>query len=347
MTDPTPEILVRGTVSGPRVSVIVPMYNAGGSLVTAVRSALEQALRELEVIIVDDRSTDDSVEIAKQLAQNDSRISLLRLPRNLGPATARNAAIDLARGVWIAPLDADDEMARHRLMELCRLGEARAADLVADKVAFVDPDEREPLKKPANARRGVKSLSLRAVIESDIPLNGQCSFGFLKPLMRREYLLQHEIRYDTDLRFAEDFNLYARAMIHGARFLLCTDAYYRYNQTPVSASRDIGGLPRTADHALINNQRLHRIVRERGLDDIDRLLVEHGKRWRMVLWLNRLRLAMRQRRAGELLRLGFTIPSGPRALVRFARDRKRMALATPAPTDTVVDLPRSLSSNET
>jgi glycosyltransferase involved in cell wall biosynthesis len=89
------------------VSVIIPAYNAAHSIVATLRSACAQTHRALQIIVVDDGSTDDTAEIVDKLARRDPRIRLERQP-NGGVARARNRGIDAAEGAFIAPLDADD-----------------------------------------------------------------------------------------------------------------------------------------------------------------------------------------------------------------------------------------------
>lgn len=89
----------------PRVSVVIPLYNKADHIGRAIDSVFAQGFDDLEIVVVDDESTDDSLSIVQ--AYYDRRIRLIRQD-NAGPGTARNRAIREARGEWIAPLDADD-----------------------------------------------------------------------------------------------------------------------------------------------------------------------------------------------------------------------------------------------
>lgn len=93
--------------SPPRVSVVIPTFNRAAFLPSAVRSALEQSLREIEVIIVDDGSTDATPEVCRSFVAGDSRIRVIR-QANRGLAAARNTGLAATTADWVAFLDDDD-----------------------------------------------------------------------------------------------------------------------------------------------------------------------------------------------------------------------------------------------
>ena len=96
-----------GSAPQPLVSVIVPAFNAEKTLAETLRSVAEQTHENLEIIIVDDGSTDDTGAIAARFCQTAPRARLIR-KKNGGVASARNAGIEVAAGRWLAPIDADD-----------------------------------------------------------------------------------------------------------------------------------------------------------------------------------------------------------------------------------------------
>lgn len=95
----------------PMVSVIVPMYNAAAYIVEALESVLESSYRPIEVVVVDDGSTDDSLEVAKAYGKQHKEVRVLT-QLNAGVSAARNHAIREAKGEYILPLDADDKIGR-------------------------------------------------------------------------------------------------------------------------------------------------------------------------------------------------------------------------------------------
>lgn len=116
----------------PKVSVVIPAYNAGALLDVAIGSVARQTLRDLEVIVVDDASNDDTADRARALLeQHGLRHTVVRQEVNAGPSAARNRGVALASGEYVAFLDADDEwlpdkldlqvalMDRHPYVTLC------------------------------------------------------------------------------------------------------------------------------------------------------------------------------------------------------------------------------------
>ncbi len=90
------------------VSVIMPNYNCGKNLRETIASVIGQSYKNWELLIVDDCSTDDSVEIIKSFCEKDNRIKLFTNKKNSGAAASRNLAMQEAKGKWIAFLDSDD-----------------------------------------------------------------------------------------------------------------------------------------------------------------------------------------------------------------------------------------------
>lgn len=86
----------------------MPVYNAGAYLAPAIESVLGQTLRDLELIIVDDVSTDGSLDVARGYAAKDSRVRVMAMENNGGPGIARNRGIDAARGEYLGFMDSDD-----------------------------------------------------------------------------------------------------------------------------------------------------------------------------------------------------------------------------------------------
>ena len=198
-------------------SVIIPAHDAATFLAEAIASSLAQTLDAIEVIVIDDGSTDATWDVITAAAAADRRIRPLRRASAGGPSAARNAGLALAKGRWIAPLDADDLLAPDRLRSLVTQAEARGADLVAD-----NPERRDyhsgrvlgRLLPPPLPQAPLGPLDLVRGDMPDQPPEGK--LGYLKPLIRREFLDRHKLRYAEDIRVGEDFLLLFACLVQGA-----------------------------------------------------------------------------------------------------------------------------------
>lgn len=116
--------------ASPEISVIVPVYNAGHRLIPSIDSLLNQTLKDIEIIIVNDASTDDTAEVVDRIARQFGNVIPIHFTENKGVHLARTAGVASARAPWIGFLDADD-YARPRMFEsLCRAGDREDVDIV-------------------------------------------------------------------------------------------------------------------------------------------------------------------------------------------------------------------------
>ncbi len=218
------------------ISVILPTYNSRDFIDAAIDSVLQQTERRFELIVVDDCSTDDTAGIIEQYTRRDARVKLLHMPRNSGPAAARNAGVDAARGRWIALLDSDDVYAPQRLARLMELAEANAADMVSDNL-MMRPVGGTPYPLiPPDTLPCCRHLTGAEFVLGNIgdPNNPRLSYGFMQPMIRHDFLLRHNLRHDERNRFGEDFMLYVACLHAGARWWITPEALYHYTIRPKS-----------------------------------------------------------------------------------------------------------------
>ena len=131
----------------PKVSVIVPLYNATGALASLVRNLQRQTLSDFEVLLVDDGSTDDTLDLARKLTARDGRFAVLH-QENAGPGEARNTGLDAAQGTYVVFLDDDDIPARNLLKHACRTAEDADADIVIWQTRHTDVRTGETYPSP-------------------------------------------------------------------------------------------------------------------------------------------------------------------------------------------------------
>lgn len=187
----------------PLVSVVMPVYNNATTVVAAARSILTQSIQDLELIIVDDGSRDGSADAVNTL--RDSRIRLLQNETNGGVAVARNRGLEVLRGRFMAPMDADDVCRPYRLARTLRVLEANP---------------------------GIVACGGRALWKGwgSIPFVGRLPwgpdavraymlFGMPSPhdalLFRSSVVREHGVRYPVNQRAADDYTFYRQCARHG------------------------------------------------------------------------------------------------------------------------------------
>ena len=220
----------------PKVSVIIPAYNTEAYLGKAIESVLEQTLTDIELIIVDDASTDKTVEVAKSFT--DPRLKVIVNQQNLGAAAARNRALRAAQGEWIAVLDSDDWYAPERLSKLVSLANERNADMIADDLYLIKDGETSPwstlIQESEERIDKITQIDIVYFVETDVYGQPGLHLGISKPLFKREFLVKHGIEYDDAIRMGQDFWIDMKCLIKGARFFLEPKPYYFYRSRPGS-----------------------------------------------------------------------------------------------------------------
>jgi O-antigen/teichoic acid export membrane protein/glycosyltransferase involved in cell wall biosynthesis len=231
----------------PLVSILIPAFNAEETILRALDSARQQTFTDLEIIVIDDASTDRTADLVRGRALADPRIRIHKMLTNLGPAAARNAGIALAKGEWLALLDADDFMLSDRLERL--LDAAQSEDvLVADNLALYDRQAAQvigvgidPRLLDSGLRIGAEGYAAHCKTNQDDAVD----FGLLKPMIRASHLRAHGVTYDEGSRYGEDFRFYLDVLLPGGSLFIVPMAYYRYTERVGSVSKRESGLSRT------------------------------------------------------------------------------------------------------
>jgi succinoglycan biosynthesis protein ExoO len=226
------------TGAAPKVSVIIANHNGALHLAEALHSVLTQTLADLEVIVVDDASTDGSVALIRRAAAQDARVRWVARTQQGGPSAARNDALALARGAWIAVVDGDDFLARDRLARLIAMAEADAADIACDDmVAFAEDASMSPRRILAGRYTSSPQwVTATTYVDANRLTGTSVPLGYLKPIIRREALASAAVTYDENLRIAEDYDLILRLLIGGCRMRVYPTSGYFYRRHSASIS---------------------------------------------------------------------------------------------------------------
>lgn len=219
----------------PDVSVVIAAFNAQATIARAIDSALRQQGVAVEIVVVDDCSTDRTLEVVRSLDAAPLRV--VALERNCGPGGARNAGLEAATGRFVAVLDADDTMHPDRLARLIARAEAGAAQIVVDnlEVQAAGGDGVSMFRR--KLLEDMTELSLAGFIAANLMFDDSPSFGYMKPVFERDFIERNGLRYDAGLRIGEDYMLLASALAEGGRCVVEADPLYAYHISVGSISR--------------------------------------------------------------------------------------------------------------
>lgn len=210
----------------PAVSIVVPHFNLGEYLCETLENILTIDYQNIEIIVVDDASTDEnSAKIVETLARLDEpRLKVVRLLGNVGLAAARNVGIQRATGTYILTLDADDLIDPSFVGRAVQALEQHAQfDVVITPAAYFFDGQVPPM-------RGMADAVDYAVFTGEAKTAGllENRFSTATALFRRTALARFP--YDEDLHCYEDWSLYMRMCDAGLRFIVTTDAFFFYRR---------------------------------------------------------------------------------------------------------------------
>ena len=227
--DTQAQIIIQNKIGyTPKVSVIIPVYNTEKYLRECMDSVINQTLKEIEIICVDDGSTDGSLEILKEYAKKDERITVIT-QENLHAGVARNAGLSVARGEYVHFLDSDDWVDLDTYERLYSICIDKKVNFAKFKSYTYDNQLKEIINSNFTDMVGltesfVVSIDIQintAIGMSDAPWSGIYSLNFLNV---------HNIRFDC-LICANDSAFYFRCLFESREFYFINDkfVYYRVN----------------------------------------------------------------------------------------------------------------------
>lgn len=220
----------------PKVSVIVPVYNAEKYLRECVDSILGQTLADLELILVDDGSTDSSPAICDRYAEQDARVQVIHKP-NGRAASARNAGLRAASGEYVAFVDSDDWISPEMYKKMLETG----ADVTLCDYARFQGEKEFAFTQPNAAAGFYNKAQIREKIYPHLVMDGieyPITISNCVMLIKRDIIARNQLSYREDILISEDAPF-------GSEVLYCADSFaylknerfYHYRMTEGSASK--------------------------------------------------------------------------------------------------------------
>ncbi|MDA1474908.1 glycosyltransferase family 2 protein [Bacillus changyiensis] len=213
----------------PIVSIIIPVYNGEKYLCDCLNSVVKQTLNSIEVLIVDDGSTDSTHNIIKDFTAADSRIVPI-YQSNQGPGTARNNAIKQAKGEFVAFLDSDDWVDPETYAEMCEAALVHNADIVFTDIRweFLDETKNHTQSYTTTANKLIDQDEIRAKILKDFLYNG--FYGGVWKMYRKSLLEAYDIKFPDGKYLGEDWVFNMEAFTHCRIAYYINKPFYHYRQ---------------------------------------------------------------------------------------------------------------------
>lgn len=184
------------------ISIIVPCYNVERYVEQCIRSLMNQTFKDLEIIPIDDGSSDNTPQILDRLAAEDSRIKVIH-KQNAGVSAARNSGLDVATGEYVVFVDGDDFLAPDYMDYMQMLAKKDDADFVLTKNWFTRAGQpqvaKDRIETITPAKAAALLISLRVIV------------GSPNKMYRKSFLDEHQLRFSTKLFYGEGLNFILKA----------------------------------------------------------------------------------------------------------------------------------------
>jgi teichuronic acid biosynthesis glycosyltransferase TuaG len=218
--------------SAPQVSVVVPCFNAAEFIGRTIGTVLSQTFTDLELIVVDDKSTDESAEIVRTYVRSDARVRLIEMPRNAGaPAVPRNAGVRAARADWVAFLDADDLWHPRKLELQMAAVKIHSASMCSSQMVDFR-DERDIVVGTAPSHPAIRRVTLRQqLLKYRTPTSSI--------VIRRDLMQRFPFNEDLNYKAREDTDCFTRVheyMPYSVKIVFPL-VYYRQQASQISGNK--------------------------------------------------------------------------------------------------------------
>lgn len=261
-------------MASPKVSIIIPVYNSETSLQTCLDSAIQQTLNDIEVICVDDCSTDSSSKILHSFSDEDKRARIIKHTANQGEGAARNTGLDNANGEYIFHLDADDTIPLDAMEKLYKVAHGHKSDMAKGRYDLIYSDGEIQQQLWSATENIIINTSIdESKFLQQIPTS-HCTY-----LYKRQFLDRYNIRYRTDLVVGLDLIALTTALTHASTVTLIPDLVYYYHQSEDSVTR--GKISaKIAKDAIQSKKIVSDILKARGLHDAAN---ERLQKWKFII----------------------------------------------------------------
>ena len=207
------------------VSIIVPVYNVQKYLQRCVESLINQSYTNIEIILIDDGSSDDSLELCYKLAENDERLKVYKNDENIGQAATRQTGINLSAGKWIMFLDSDDAFTELAVEKMVCFAKESKADIVLSSYTTIINGERAIERANIENRVYGRQEFINKLL-SDVKWNVLTCIG--SKIYNKKFLEEKKISFSNEYKFNEDGAFILEALSYAERIGYLDEPFYQY-----------------------------------------------------------------------------------------------------------------------
>ena len=211
-----------------KVSVIIPVYNVEEYIHQCLDSIVNQTLKELEIILIDDRSPDKSKLVYEKFAAKDSRIIVIHNEKNIGQGFSRNKGIDIAKGEYIAFIDPDDWVDLDFFEKLYDAAIQNNANIAKTERKKVHPNGR--ITKESTLNKYIKKQT-----KKNVPLFLLFGYEHTTAIYKRDIIVKNNVKY-AEINNAQDNVFLLEAAYFAKSIALVSGTFYYYRQHSLSSS---------------------------------------------------------------------------------------------------------------
>ena len=245
----------------PKISVVIPVYNTGHFLDRTLASITRQTLQDLDIICVNDGSTDNSLEILRKWEKNDPRVRVIAFPENRGVSSARNCGMDLAMAPYLYFMDSDDWLDDDYLESMYSKALETGHDIVINTSMVREYEDARPAStEPGNFGFSKPGYYSPAVVQSHL------LSVLVMRLYKREFVVQNNIRFPNLKHGGEDNYFASLAELQQTRSYVYFGPSYHYWQREGSLAHSMGrGFSYIQSYRLLFDELVARHISLKGL----------------------------------------------------------------------------------
>lgn len=200
------------------LSIIIPVFNAESYIERCIESILLQDYKDIELILIDDCSTDETSNIIKNyLKINDFKIKYIKNQKNMGCSYSRNLGIKISSGSYIAFVDSDDYVHHEMYSNMMEMLLNKNLDIVVCGIEIIDHMNNTRVEKKLNIKNRMDYFTTKGLIEN--PVN---------KIFKKKSILEYNIKFPLNTHYAEDWAFCFKAMLVANYVGYVSECYYKY-----------------------------------------------------------------------------------------------------------------------